>query len=62
MSDEQILKSIIESRANQKLRDQINEGQELSASSNEDNEAIKRYKQMSEAEKQAFRAKGWKND
>lgn len=62
MSDEQILKSIIESRANQKLRDQINEGQELSASSNEDNEAIKRYKQMSEAEQQAFRAKGWKND
>lgn len=61
-NDEQVLKQIIESKANQKLREHINEGKELKASSIEDKRALERYSQMSEAEQKQFAKKGWKND
>ncbi len=61
-NDEKVLKQIIESKANQKLRERINEGRELSASSIEDQQALERYNQMSEAEQRQFAKKGWKNE
>ena len=61
MSDEAIIKQINESKANQRLREYLNEGKEFSTSSNEDQQALERYNQMSEAEKQSFKSKGWKN-
>lgn len=61
MSDEAIIKQINESKANQRLREYLNEGRELNFSVVEDQQALKRYNQMSEAEKQSFRSKGWKN-
>ena len=61
MSDEAIIKQINESKANQRLREYLNEGKEHSISSNADTAALERYNQMSESEKQSFRAKGWKN-
>ena len=60
-NDEQVLKQIIESRANQKLREHINEGKELKAFSIEDKQALERYNQMSETEQKQFAKKGWKN-
>lgn len=61
MSDEAIIKQINESRANQRLREYLNEGRELNSSVVEDQQALERYNQMSEAEKKSFRSKGWKN-
>lgn len=60
MSDEEILKQMAESRANQRLRDHINEGKEL-GSSIEDQQALQRYNAMTESEQQNFNRKGWKN-
>lgn len=60
MSDEEILKQIAESRANQRLREHINEGKELS-NSEEDTQALERYNAMSESEQANFKNKGWKN-
>lgn len=61
MSDEEVLKQIIESKADQRLREHINEGKEL-GSSLEDQQALERYNAMSESEQTSFKAKGWKND
>ena len=62
MSDEQILKQIMESKATQKLRESINEGQEFKVTSEEDKKALDNYNQMTETEKQQFTQKGWKNE
>ena len=60
MSDEEILKQIAESKADQRLREHINEGKEL-GTSEEDAQALKRYNAMSESEQANFKNKGWKN-
>ena len=60
MSDEEVLKQIIESKADQRLREHINEGKELS-SSIEDQQALERYNAMTESEQASFKNKGWKN-
>ena len=60
-NDEKVLKQILESKANQEVREHINEGKELK-SSIENTEALERYNQMSEAEQRQFTKKGWKNE
>lgn len=60
MSDEEILKQIVESKADQRLREHINEGKEL-GTSEEDIQALERYNAMSESEQVSFKNKGWKN-
>lgn len=60
-NDEQIIKQILESKANQELREHINEGKELRSSA-ETEAAVERYAQMSEAEQKQFTQKGWKNE
>lgn len=61
MSDAEVLKQMAESRANQRLREHINEGKEFDESNTENQAALNRYNSMSEAEQSSFKAKGWKN-
>lgn len=62
MSDAEVIKRMLESKAEQKLRDAINEGREtISPNSIEDLAVHAKYSQMSESEKQQFMQKGWKN-
>lgn len=61
MSDEQVLKQILENKANQKLRDSIKNGQEFKVESKEDALALDNYNQMTEDQKSQFTQKGWKN-
>ena len=60
MSDNEVIKQMIESKADQNIRDYLNEGKSLD-NTNENQQALKRYNDMTESEKQSFRSKGWKN-
>ena len=61
MSDAEVIKRMLESRAEQKLRESINEGREFSATTSEDTQALEKYEQMDESGKQQFMQKEWKN-
>ena len=62
MSDAEVIKRMLESKAEQKLRKSINEGREFSATTSEDAQVLEKYEQMDESGKQQFMQKGWKND
>lgn len=62
MSDEQIIKQMIESKAQQSLRQHINEGKEFNPSNAVEQKVLDNYNQMTEQQQQQFNAKGWKND
>lgn len=62
MSDEQIIKQMIESKAQQNLRQHINEGKEFNPSNAVEQKVLDNYNQMTEQQQQQFNAKGWKND
>lgn len=61
MSDAEVIKRMLESRAEQKLRESINEGREFSATTSEDTQVLEKYEQMDESGKQQFMQKEWKN-
>ena len=61
MSDAEVIKRMLESRAEQKLRESINEGREFSATTSEDTQVLEKYERMDESGKQQFMQKGWKN-
>lgn len=61
MSDAEVIKRMLESKAEQKLRESINEEREFSATTSEDTQVLEKYKQMDESGKQQFMQKGWKN-
>lgn len=61
MDDAQIIKRLNESKADQNLREAINEGRQFSANTDEDKQALERYEQMDESAKANFTNKGWKN-
>ena len=61
MSDAEVIKRMLESKAEQKLRESINEGREFSATTSEDTQVLEKYEQMDESGKQQFIQKGWKN-
>ena len=62
MSDEQVIKQMIESKAQQNLRQHINEGKEFKPSNAVEEQVLNNYNQMTEQQQQQFNAKGWKND
>lgn len=62
MSDEQVIKQMIESKAQQSLRQHINEGKEFKPSNAVEQKVLDNYNQMTEQQQQQFNAKGWKND
>ena len=61
MSDAEVIKRMLESKAEQKLRESINEGREFSATTSEDTQVLEKYERMDESGKQQFMQKGWKN-
>lgn len=61
MSDAEVIKRMMESKAEQKLRESINEGREFSATTSEDTQVLEKYERMDESGKQQFMQKGWKN-
>lgn len=61
MSDAEVVKRMMESKAEQKLRESINEGREFSATTSEDTQVLEKYERMDESGKQQFMQKGWKN-
>ena len=61
MSDENVLKHIMESKAEQSLRQHINEGKEFVPSNIVEQQVLNKYKLMEDAQKQQFNTKGWKN-
>ena len=62
MLDEQVIKQMIESKAQQSLRQHINEGKEFKPSNAVEEQVLNNYNQMTEQQQQQFNAKGWKND
>lgn len=62
MSDTEVIKRILESKSEQKLRDSINDGKDFKVESSSDATVLQNYEQMDESAKQQFTRKGWVND
>lgn len=62
MSDEQVIKRMMESKAEQQLRDSINSGKEFVAETSAQQKVLENYNNMDEAQKQQFKQKRWIND
>lgn len=61
MSDKDVVKRILESKAEQNLRESINEGKEFKAEDDVSRRVLNTFGQMDETQKQQFMQKGWKN-
>jgi len=61
MSDEDVIKQMIKSKAEQALREHVFKGESLDNAPEQLSSVAKDYMNMSESEKQAFMQKGWKN-
>lgn len=61
MSDKDVVKRILESKAEQNLRESINEGKEFKPEDDVSRRVLNTFGQMDETQKQQFMQKGWKN-
>lgn len=61
MSDKDVVKRMLESRAEQNLRESINEGKEFKPEDDVSRRVLDTFGQMDETQKRQFMQKGWKN-
>ena len=64
MSDADVIKRIVESKAEQNLREHLNSGKDANSfadGSDVKDKVVSDYNQKSESEQQQFRKKGWIN-
>ena len=61
MSDEEVIKQICKSKADQALREHLFKGESLETAPKELSESVESYLNMSESEKQQYTQKEWKN-